>query len=226
MKTSVYVIFVVIFWLVFISSCSTVRQIRPLERGESALTISLGGPITKLGDVYIPLPLLSAGYNRGILSNKLDIEAGLHLTEALYKTLMIDAGVNYRPILSNRWKPGLIITPKIFFMTNFKNARLYPSLCITSNWKINSHVYIYTGLENWFEFSKTRDDNNKQKHHWLINPYLGTNFGRDKLFFQIEGRWYIPNKSNQESTTSHIGVGEHGILGVMLGINYIFKGRN
>ena len=42
--------------LIFLS-CSTVRQIRPLAKKESAATLSLGGPITQVGKLYVPLPL-------------------------------------------------------------------------------------------------------------------------------------------------------------------------
>ena len=47
-------------------ACSSVRRVRPLESGASAITVSLGGPITEVAKKYIPLPLLSAGYNYGI----------------------------------------------------------------------------------------------------------------------------------------------------------------
>lgn len=212
----------------FLVSCSSVRQIRPLDKGESAVTISLGGPITELGDIYSPLPLLSIGYTRGLLSRKLELEMGLHITEGLYGVLMIDGGLNYRPILSSGLRPGIIVSPKVFFTTDFSSSsvRIYPDLNLTSYWKIRQNFFIYLGLENWFEFSQEREDGNPQDNHWLIVPYLGLNCGNEKLLFQFESRVYTPNLKNTGRPTKNIGLGDNGILGFFIGLNYTIQGRD
>lgn len=209
-------------------SCSSVRQIRPLDKGESAVTFSLGGPITELGDIYSPLPLLSVGYNRGIIGRKLDIEAGLHLTEGLYGVLMLDAGINYRPVLSCGFRPGVIISPKLFFTTDFSEsgARLYPDLTLSSYWKVKQNLFLYLGLENWFEVYSERNDGNDQNNHWLIVPFVGINCGNEKLLFQFETRAYTPNLKNTGRPTNNIGFGDNGILGFFVGLNYTIQGRD
>ncbi len=216
-----------IFSLFFIISCSSVRQIRPLDKGQSSVTVSLGGPITELGSIYSPLPLLSVGYNRGIISRKLDFEAGLHITEGLYGVFMFDGGVNYRPFLSSGLRPGLIVSPKIFFLTDFtpSSVRIYPDLTLSTYWKIRENFFVYLGLENWFEFSQEREDGNSQDHHWLIVPFLGLNCGNEKLLFQFESRVYTPNLKNTGRPTENIGFGDYGILGFFIGLNYTVQGR-
>ena len=214
-------------FLLLLFSCSTIRQIRPLGKGESSGTISVGGPITNIGGsdkVYIPLPLLSVGYNRGILDKKLDLETGLHITQLLYGILDLDLGVNYRPFISKGWRPGLIVSPKIFLMTDFQpeGFRIYPDLCLTGVWEVRDNWYVFTGIENWFEFSRERDDLNDQEHHWLITPYLGINLGSERWQFQFETRVYTPNLENTGRPTENVGFGDYGVLGFFLGVNYTF----
>lgn len=213
--------------LLLLNSCSGIRQIRPLDKGESSVTISLGGPITELGSIYSPLPLLSVGYNRGIISKKLDFEAGLHITEGLYGVLMLDGGINYRPLLSSGARPGFIVSPKFFFMTDFSpsSVRLYPDLILSTYWKIRQNFFVYLGLENWFEFSSKRGDGASQDNHWLIIPFLGLNCGNEKLLFQFESRIYTPNLKNTGRPTKNIGFGDNGILGFFIGFNYTIQGR-
>jgi hypothetical protein len=209
---------------IMLCSCSTVRQVRPLDKGESSVTFSVGGPITQVGKVYFPLPLLSVGYNRGIIAERLDIETGLHLTQLAYGILDFEAGVNVRPLPAEGFRPGINITPKAFFMTNFKpeSFRFYPDLGITLYWNINQTVYIYTGLENWFELATTRADGNPQKNNWLTAPFLGVDIGRGDWQLQLESRLYTPNLSNKGKPTKNLGIGDHGVWGAFLGVNHTF----
>jgi len=221
--TKLFLFFSVII-MGLLCSCSSIRQLQPLDKGQSAVSASLGGPFTQVGSVYIPLPLLSIGYNRGIVEKKLDIETGFNFTQALFGIMDIDASLNYRPFQPEHWIPGLIVSPGFFIMTDFKpeSFRFYPVLCITGFWKINEYFYIYSGIENWFELSKKRYDGNFQKYHWLKTPYIGFDIGKRKLRFQFETKIYTPDLKNTGRPTKNIGFGEHGILGIFFGWIYTF----
>lgn len=221
-----YIIITILITLLSIS-CSSVRQIRPLEKNQSSLTMSVGGPITQVGKIYIPLPLLSLGYNYGLLDKKLDMEVGWGITQAMCGIMDIDLGVNWRPFLNDRFRPGLMVSPKSFIMTNFKpkSFRFYPDLSLTAFWEIKRFWYVYTGLENFFELSRTRADGNKQPNHWLIAPFCGIDIGNERWQFQIEIRLYTPNLSNQGKPTKNIGIGDYGVWGGFLGVNRTFGGK-
>jgi hypothetical protein len=214
--------------LVLLGSCSTVRQVRPLDEGESALGISLGGPITQVGKPYIPMPLISAAYYRGVIDKKLDVGGGLHLTPLLFGTLDLEAGVNVRPFLSEGIRPGLLVAPKAFFMTDFTPAsfRFYPELGLSAFWEVRNNWYLYTGLDNWFELASTRSDGNPQPNNWLIAPHLGLDMGNQTWQFQIEAKLYTPNLPNTGKPTKNIGIGDHGVWGIFLGLNRTFGGRS
>lgn len=208
-----------------IASCSTVRQIRPLNKGESSVALSVGGPITQVGKIYFPLPLISVGYNYGCI-DKLDVEAGFHVLFAIYGILEADLGVNWRPWSAKVFRPGLILSPKLFVMTNFKPAslRLYPDIGCTAYWEMAKYRYAYLGLDNWIECHQVRDDGNIQKEHWLIAPYAGMSIGNRLWQVQIEAKWYTPNLINDSRAVKNIGIGRYGIVGVFLGVNRSFGG--
>ena len=204
-------------------SCSSVRRIRPLDVGQSAVNVSIGGPVLKVAGVYTPIPLLSLGYNYGLLRN-LDLEGGLGVTQAVYKILALDLGANWRPLIAHGWIPGIIATPKIHILTNFTPAslRVYPDILATLWWQHKNWLYPYLGIENWIEYHTERTDGNPQTHHWLITPYLGASFANGAWQYQIEGRVYEPNLRNDTGAPARMGFGPYGVLGLFLGIGYEF----
>jgi hypothetical protein len=206
-------------------ACSPVRQIRPLDKGESRVSLSAGGPITQVGKIYIPLPLISLGYNYGLMEN-LDVEAGIHVTDMLYGVLKVDAGVNWRPLVPPLYSPGIIISPRLFGMTDFSpgSSRLYPELGLTGYWDFKKYRYAYIGIDNWIEYHTTRVDGNPQTNHWLIAPYAGVSLGNRLWQGQLEVMVYTPNLSNQGRPVKNIGFGKYGIIGVFLGVSRSFGG--
>jgi hypothetical protein len=207
-------------------SCSSVRQVRPLDKGESSVGVSLGGPVTQVGGPYIPLPLLSVSYHRGIVARTFDIGGALYLTQALYGIMQLEAACNWRPWHGSTWRPGLIVTPRLFLMTDFspESFRAYPDLGLTLPWEPKEDWFVYTGIESWFEPHQVRDDGNRQPHHWLIAPSLGTVLGRGPWHYQLEVKLYTPNLANTGRPTKNIGIGDHGVWGVFLGIGRTFGG--
>jgi hypothetical protein len=206
------------------SSCSTIRQIRPLDPGQFAANLTVGGPITNVAGVYIPLPILALGYNYGLVKN-IDLEAGFGITQAIFKIMHIDAGINWRPFMPSGWIPGAIATPKLHFMTNFKPSsfRLYPDLALTGWWQPSKHFLPYLGIENWFIFASERPDGNPQPHHWLLAPYAGITACNGPWQFQLEARVYSPNINHiLAGAPENIGLGDYGVLGVIIGVGYEF----
>lgn len=204
-------------------SCSSIRQVQPLDVGQSAVHATLGGPIADVGRIYIPLPLLSLGYNYGLVKS-VDVEAGVGITHALFGIMAIDLGANWRPIVSNGLIPGVIVSPQAHIMTDFKpsSLRVYPALNLTGWWNHRDWLYPYLGIENWVEYHTQRTDGNPQTHHWLIAPYLGVTLTHGAWEYQVEGLVYEPNLRNDNGAPARIGFGAYGSLGVFLGAGYEF----
>ncbi|MBN1761350.1 MAG: hypothetical protein JW863_23710 [Chitinispirillaceae bacterium] len=214
----------IFFAAVVLSGCSTVRYVRPIEKGASVVSVSLGGPVTQVGGKYLPLPLLSAGYGYGA-TDHLSIEAGLHITSALFGVAHVDAGVNWAALKTKGMIPGVVLSPKVVLLSNFKphESRAYPVLTPSLYWKRGKHLW-YTGAENWFERHTVRSDGNRQPHHWLFIPFIGYGISKGKWQFQTEARVYMPNLSNEVGPTTNLGFGEYGIFGIFLGVNRSFGG--
>jgi hypothetical protein len=208
-------------------SCTAVRQVVPLEPGENAVNVSLGGPMTNyVGDAYLPLPFIGISYNRGILK-WLDAEAGLDVTHMLYKNLSLSLGANFRPIGARRWRPALIVSPKAHLATNFDTYfRFYPVLGLTGAWNPREGSwYPYVGVENWWELVNDREDGTQQQEHWFFAPYLGLVYNKTRWQYQIEMRVYSPNLDNDYGRApANWGFGDHGIIGFFLGIGRSFGG--
>jgi hypothetical protein len=217
--------FLFIIVVISIFSCSSVRHVKPLEQGSSAASLSVGGPITKVGNIYIPLPLISAGYNYGLIE-KLDLETGINVTGLLFGDLHLNAGVNYHPWLAEKLRPGLYLSPEFFFITNLRDGspRIFPAVDAGLYWDIRRH-YLYCGVESWFEVSTIRNDGNPQNDHWLPIPYVGWGIESKRWQFQVEGKIYTPNQKNTGRPTKNIGIGEHGVLGVFIGASRSFRGK-
>ncbi|MFP4417337.1 MAG: hypothetical protein ACOC41_01745 [Chitinivibrionales bacterium] len=208
------------------ANCSTVRHVRPLKTGQQQVTLSLGGPITEVGKSYLPLPLLGVGYTYGLREN-LSLEGGLGVTSLLFGIMQLDAGCSFFPFKANGWVPGVFISPRFFLITDFEkeSLRLFPDLDFGGYWEYKRH-YFYLGLESWFEIHSDRSDGVEQKHHWLAVPFLGYGIEKNRWSFQLEARVYTPNLENTGRATKNIGIGDNGILGVFLGVNRQFGGRD
>ena len=217
-------IYGIIISIILVTGCSTVRYVRPIEKGTSAASLSLGGPVTQVSGNYLPLPLLSAGYGYGV-TDYLSLEAALHITSALFGVAHVDIGANWVPLATRGVIPGVVLSPKVVLLSNFKphESRSYPVLTPTLYWERGRHLW-YTGVENWFERHSVRADGNEQSHHWLIIPYIGYGIAKGKWQFQAEGRVYMPNLSNTPGATTNLGFGDRGIIGFFLGVNRTFGG--
>jgi hypothetical protein len=221
----------VVSWLIglaalaFLATCSSIRHVRPMEKGELTASASLGGPFAgQLG--WAPFPLLGIGANYGIL-DKVDVEAGWAVTSALFGVCELDGGCNWRPLKPARWKPGIIASARMLGATDFQkgNSRLWPEASVTALWQLHPRVYGYLGMDNWFETRTTRYDGNDQRYHWLPLIHTGFDYGGSAWQWQIEGKWYLPNIDPLQSPANPvrtISIGGQGSVGVFVGVSHSF----
>ncbi len=206
-----------------LAGCSGIRRVGPLEPGASAISLSLGGPVTEVAGKNVPLPFLSAGFNHGF-NDLLGMEAGLNLTCALFGVLYIDGGINWNPLRSRGGVvPGVAVTPKINLMTNFENGgtRLFPALNPLLYWTHGRHSW-YAGSENWFDLARIRSDGNGQRFHLFFTPFLGYGISWRRWQLQLECRLYVPNIDNTFGPLVNTGIGNYGIIGPFFGISRTF----
>ena len=218
---------------VFSMGCSPVRQVRPLAPGERSISLGLGGSLTEIGSVTIPLPQLSLGYNHGFLGGgpfgHLDGTAAVYFLSMAYGVGHIELGANWRPLLPDRLKPGVTISPRLFATTDFTpgGVRVYPDLGLTLSTRVTPQLYPYAGLESFFVLSRTRPDNNPTPSHWIPSLYAGAEVGGERLRVTFEGRltaFHLPNEMGR--AVQNVGAGEKGHFGLYLGVSRTLRGRS
>lgn len=212
--------FFVLVAILIISSCSTSRYIKPLEKGEVNTSFDLGGPLIGFSDMTIPIPLtsLSAGYGIDSVTTGF---AGFQLTSSFYGLVQADLGIVREIVKQNNYLPGISVSPIANLMYDKweGNFRFYPQFDVNFYWNyLQSKNYFYTGFNNWFEPRTVKAHGEKQKTHWIPYYSLGHTFVREKMNYSIEAKYIAPFNSNQNIVVDYKSFGNNGATGVYFSI--------
>lgn len=197
-------------------SCAPSRFVKPLDKKQQAVNVSLGGALFEYSNLTIPFPLLSATYGYGCDSS-LTAFGGVHLTSALYGNVQLEAGATKRLVKQHGLQPAISITPEVNLLYHPKESvRLFPQLDVNAYWDHNKQRnFFYIGLSNWFELAQTKAFNQKQPDHWFLSPQAGETFVRKKGSFTIEAKWIAPNIYNPGSVVIYkTPVQHHGAAAI------------
>ena len=203
----------------FIYACSPTRFVKPLAKKQSAVNLSLGGPLIKYGTATIPIPFLTANYGYGIDSTLTGFTS-FNITSALYGNFQIELGATKQILKQHTYLPALSITPILNIIYKNKDARkLYPQLAINAFWEYGKHKnIIYVGCDNWFELASERQYEVKQANHWIFMPTIGHSFNNKKWNFNLEAKIIAPNLSNEKLVVDYqTPFKMHGAFGVYFG---------
>ncbi len=202
-----------------IYACSPGRYVKPLEKKQQAVNVSLGGPLIKYGAATIPIPFLTANYGYGIDST-LTAFGSANITAALFGNAQVELGVTKQVMKQNKYIPAISISPVLNIIYKNKDAKkLYPQLAINAFWEYGKHKnLIYAGLDNWFELSSKRAYGINQPNHWIFMPMIGHSFNNKKWNFNLEAKIIAPNISNEILVADYVTPFKtHGALGVYFG---------
>lgn len=207
-----------LFSFVF-TACTGTRSIRPLDKGQQRFDLSLGGPLTKVGGLYVPAPVSSIAYTRG-LSSRSDGYVAIHPTAGLFGIAILESGGSYQIGRIGKAIPALMLSPRFFVMTEFESStwRFYPDIQLHSSWYLKNGWLLYTGASNFYEMRNRRAFGDEQRYHWLFSPLVGTEFKWGKLQFQFEMKWYAANVSNRNIAPDYPGFSESGAIGTIISI--------
>lgn len=212
----------IVLYLLLLStvlSCAPVRFVKPLEKNQSAISVSLGGPLIDFSNLTIPMPLLSAAYGYGIDSTLTGF-AGVNITSAAYGNAQLDLGITKQLLQQNGYRPAISITPVANLIYRNKDAnKFYPQVDISAFWEYNNkRDLVYAGLSNWFELASSKSYNQDQTHHWLVTPLVGQTFIRKKWDFTIEAKVLASNLYHKSSVVDYKSpFGNNGAFGIYFG---------
>jgi len=200
--------------------CGTVTAVTPLDRGESALSASVGGPVANLNGVNIPLPYAVARYRYG-LTDQAGIYAGVHLLAAGLGVAGLDVGFSYHFLQQRDWIPtvGAIAGITALIKPGGGEA-MFPQLDLVASYRLNDHFTTYFGSQSMYQLQSTPNV--------VLAPFVGTGWRiSDPLSLNLEAKWYAPTEKTEPRIVDYsLPIGNHGAVGLVLGANYGLGGKN
>ena len=224
-----------------LQSCGPSRFVEPLNKGENAVSATLGGPLTKVpGVATIPMPFTSLTYGRGI-TNNITVFGSWYSTAAIFGTIQFDAGATMRIIESKDHKHGLSGMAGFNIATDRWewNTKIWPQLDVNYYWKYNLRGQtqddlltkggtpranlLYAGIGTWYEFSGTRSHDVKQSTRVVPMLNIGHSLNGKKWSFTTEIKFIAPFSSNENIVVDYVSLtGNFGATGVYFGVTRRF----
>jgi len=200
--------------------CGTVAAVAPLRRGESALAVSLGGPVADVAGMNVPIPYVVARYRNG-LSDRAGLYAGVHLLPAALGVVGVDFGFSYHFLEQRGWVPcvGAAAGIGAFIEPGGRDA-LFPQLDLVASYRLGDHFTTYFGSQSMYQF--------KSAPAVVLAPLIGGEFRLGNRFaLGLEAKWYAPTEPTRpRNVTYKLPIGNHGAVGFVLGANWLFGGPN
>ena len=200
-------------------NCAPSRFVEPLDKGEVSVGAHLGGPVIEFG-APIPMPITAIELGYGLDSN-LTLHGAWHTTN-----FQIDAGVTYKLLNQNKYRPNVSVNPGFNFIYDFddKAAKFWPTVDLNAYWNYGQRrSYFYLGFNNYFELSASKADNQTQTDYWIFNPQIGHIWKTkaDKWEIITELKFLAPYKDNSYAFIPYTSLtGKNGANGFYLGVRY------
>ncbi|MEM0997367.1 MAG: hypothetical protein AAGN35_09825 [Bacteroidota bacterium] len=212
--------------LLVLGACTPSRYVRPLAKGEIAVSASLGGPIFTNFGAPIPAPMttLTGAYG---FSNDLTGFASFHPTSAAFGVLQLDLGIGRSLLRPDGWRPGVTLNPTAGLALDVweGNFKFWPQIDLNAWWEYGQRRhYVYGGFSVWMELASNRAHGEPQPQTLLPAFQLGNVLSFNSIDLQIEVKANNFTRPNQDATISWVGFAGRGGIGVYLGISKRFGG--
>lgn len=204
--------------------CVGQRQIYPLPRGERAIGFQAGGPLIRLDQTTLPMPL-SAIYAAGGLGKGLLVDGGIHTTALLYQSLFIDPGVQKTWNFPNGIRPGLNTAFRLNTLTDLqaRDWRFYPLVDVNLWWRSAKDRHIgFIGMNHWFDPHASQIREGIAYRLWRPGLYSGYQHRRNDWDFSLEAQWLAPGIDNRFTDVEYSSIGDQGAMGIYLTVQYRF----
>ncbi len=214
----------VILCVICFSACAPSRFVKPLEKGQKAINVHLGGPLIGFAGTTIPIPFTSVTGAYGI-KDDLTAFVSVHTTALAFGVFQTDFGVVKQLSEQKNFIPAITLNPvlNMAFDKWESHFKIWPQLDLNAYWhyKQKRH-FVYAGLSNWFEFSAKKAHDAIQSVHWIYNPHLGHTFVRDKWNYNLEVKYLSPTTSRLPNVVDFRGFGSSGSVGAYFSVTRKF----
>ena len=205
------------------ASCSTIRQVRPLEKGEHKVAVSAGGPLfTGLG---IPLPLLmaSVNYQYGI-SSWLTMGGSVHLTPIIFGMfgfgeINATAGI----IKQSGVVPAVAVQANLHLLSDFStDFLLFPETNIIASWRLGNSFLVYvSGGGMWNLYNEK--GGGLPRDSLLVPSFVGgVQIILGQWDLSTELKLIAPFDDSSSVLFGYIGVGSNGVIAPYISVSRRF----
>jgi hypothetical protein len=202
-----------------LAGCSTLHAARPLEPGEHAVGLTVGGPLVDLG-APIPVPNAVVESQHGltrIADRPLDLRVGLNAAGLPFGLLQGHVGAAWLLVEERGARPALTLADRLFAAVNAPGTPNRPDpelnlwaadqVELTASWSRGDHL-VYTSLAQVFDL---RDPG------LLLCPAVGGEVGLGPRWsLRPEVRWY--GAGQLPPATPFRWATPRGALGVSVGV--------
>jgi hypothetical protein len=204
-----------------LSACAPGFIVKPLKKGEHAVSAHLGGPLITFAGLPIPVPLSGIDYHYG-LSNKLSLGGGLGLTSLAFGTAQCHLGSTIGILKEdNSLKTGLSAVVKTHFLLDRweGNFRFYPEAGFHAC-KQTGKQRFYAGGSAWIEtnYARKRSSDN----FWVPMLHAGWQRAGEKWQPSVEFKWIAPGQDSRDLVVDYIAPGGKGSFGLYFGLSRFF----
>ncbi|HHG85447.1 MAG TPA: hypothetical protein ENJ82_11935 [Bacteroidetes bacterium] len=210
--------------LIGMQACAPSRYIRPLEKGEKAISVTLGGPLFTNFGYPMPIPLTTVTGAYGIKEDLTGF-AALHPTSAGFGVIQMDLGISKAFLRPAGWKPGFTASPILGFAADVWEGhfKLWPQLDLNAWWEYGERKhFVYAGLSSWFELAGKRAHSEPQPQVILPGFQIGNTWSFGSVDYQLEIKASNISRNSGKATIEWVGIGGNGGVGIYLGVTKRF----
>ena len=211
--------------------CGSINSARPLEKGQHAVGVTLGGPMVDFAGSYIPLPNAVIEGKSGVSSvqgRATDVSYGLNITGIPFDIIGTQVGVSHLLVEQNGYRPAVAVSDKLFLYGNHISTTTEPStkgfwvhnqLETILSWSLHGQL-LYTGLAYNLDFGNPEP---------VFSPFAGLEFfHRDSspgFGLQVEARYFALGMTSDFVSVEWYEPLNSGAFGFMFGVNYRIGGE-
>ena len=216
--------------LLMCCACGTMNTARPLDKGQTAVGLTLGGPMVEFGGSFVPLPNALVEGRTGMkpLNGKnWDINYGLNLTALAFDQAGMHIGATNQLLNQDGNIPAVSVTNRMYVYSNHlspastdmgKGIWSNYELSTTLSWKLGKQM-VYTGIAQYFDIPSPS---------LTLTPFLGIELFHSGLTngfaLQLEVRNYAIGRNPTVNTATWNTPFGSGAFGGSLGFAYRFGG--
>lgn len=208
------------------AGCSTTHGVRPLGKGAVSIDASLGGPITEVFGLPIPLPITTVGATVGA-TDTTDVHAAIHPTAAaMFGIGAAEVGVSQQLLAPAGARPRLSADLTLLGAAGDLDPdhapeggfRLFVQPTVLAGWdygKEQQHT-VYTGFTAFSE---------------AVDPVaavgglvLGNRFGLGPSHLDVELKWLNPWDNAESVVPEYAAPGLQGAVSLQFGYGFRFGG--